>query len=113
MDCIFCKIIKKEIRADVVFENDRIIAFKDINPLAPVHILFIPKKHIDSVNFLENEHIDLVGEIFLQIKNVANELNIADDGYRIVNNCGKHGGQIVDHIHFHLLAGRQLGNTTG
>lgn len=108
MNCIFCKIVKKEIPADIVYEDDRILAFKDINPAAPTHILFIPKDHIDSVNFLESGHIDLVGEIFLKMKNVANELGIADDGYRIVNNCGDLGGQTVNHLHFHLIGGRQM-----
>lgn len=108
MDCIFCKIAKKDIPAEIVYEDDRIIAFKDINPAAPTHILFIPKDHIESVNFLENQHIDLVGEIILKIKEVANKLEIAGEGYRIVNNCGDLGGQTVNHLHFHLIGGRQM-----
>lgn len=108
LDCIFCKIVNKEIPAEVVYEDDKIIAFKDIAPAAPVHILFIPKKHIDSVNFLNEEHIDLIGEVFLKMKEIAQKLDIADEGYRIVNNCGKLGGQTVDHIHFHLLGKRQM-----
>ncbi len=108
MDCIFCKIVNKEIPSEIVYEDDKILAFKDITPAAPTHILFIPKKHIESVNFLNNEHIDLVGEIFLKIKEVAKKLKIADDGYRVVNNCGDLGGQTVNHLHFHLIGGRQM-----
>lgn len=108
LDCIFCKIAKKEIPAEIVYEDDKIIAFKDTNPASPTHILFIPKDHIDSVNFLDEEHKHLIGEIFLKIKEVAQKMNIAEAGYRIVNNCGELGGQTVHHIHFHLLAGRQM-----
>ncbi len=108
MDCIFCKIVKKEIPAEIIYEDDKVIAFKDINPAAPIHILFIPKEHIDSVNFLDEVHIDLIGELFLKIKEVAKKLNIADKGYRIVNNCGELGGQTVNHLHLHLLGERQM-----
>ena len=108
MDCIFCKIVKKEISAEIIYEDDKVIAFKDINPAAPIHILFIPKEHIDSVNFLDEVHIDLIGELFLKIKEVAKKLNIADKGYRIVNNCGELGGQTVNHLHLHLLGERQM-----
>lgn len=108
MDCIFCKIVKKEIPSEIVYEDEKILAFKDITPAAPNHILFIPKQHIESVNFLNDENIDLVGEIFLKIKEVVNMLKIADDGYRVVNNCGELGGQTVNHLHFHLVGGRQM-----
>ncbi|MCG8538795.1 MAG: histidine triad nucleotide-binding protein [Clostridia bacterium] len=108
MDCIFCKIVKKEIPAEIIYEDDKVIAFKDINPAAPIHILFIPKEHIDSVNFLDEVHIDLIGELFLKIKEVAKKLNIANKGYRIVNNCGELGGQTVNHLHLHLLGERQM-----
>lgn len=108
LDCIFCKIAQKHIPAEIVYEDDKIIAFKDISPAAPIHILFISKEHIDSVNDLDDEHKDLIGHIFIKIKEVARELKIADEGYRIVNNCGSLGGQTVNHIHFHLIAGRQM-----
>ncbi len=108
VDCIFCKIIKGEIPAKIIYEDDKILAFKDISPIAPTHILFIPKEHIESVNFLENQHIDLVGEIILKMKEVAAKLGIGDEGYRIVNNCGNLGGQTVGHLHFHLIGGRQM-----
>ncbi|SHJ79253.1 histidine triad nucleotide-binding protein [Paramaledivibacter caminithermalis] len=108
MDCIFCKIAQKEIPAEVIYEDDKLLAFKDISPAAPVHILFIPKEHIESANFLDDKHKDLIGHIFLKIKEIAEKLNIEDKGYRIVNNCGEFGGQTVNHLHFHLIAGRQM-----
>ena len=106
-DCIFCKIIKGEIPSNKVYEDDEILAFKDINPMAPVHILVIPKKHIESVNEIEKEDEILIGKIFTVIKKLAEE-NGLDNGYRIVNNCGEDGGQAVKHLHFHLLGGRKL-----
>jgi histidine triad (HIT) family protein len=108
LDCIFCKIAQKEIPGEIVYEDDKIIAFKDISPAAPIHILFISKEHINSVDDLDDENKDLIGHIFLKIKEVARELKIENEGYRIVNNCGELGGQTVNHIHFHLLAGRQM-----
>ena len=92
---IFNKIINREIPANIVYENKYVIAFKDINPLAPVHILVVPKKEIT--------------EIFLAIKELAKELNIAENGYRVINNCNKYGGQEVFHLHFHLLGGEPIG----
>lgn len=106
-DCIFCKIIKGEIPSNKVYEDDEILAFKDINPMAPVHILVIPKKHIESANNIEEEDELLIGKIFTVIKKLAKENNL-DNGYRIVNNCGEDGGQAVKHLHFHLLGGRKL-----
>ncbi len=106
-DCTFCKIIKGEIPSNKVYEDDEILAFKDINPLAPVHILVIPKKHISSTDDLEENDEKLVGKIFTVLKNLAKE-NGLKNGYRIVNNCGKDGGQEVKHLHFHLLGGRKL-----
>lgn len=107
-DCLFCKIIHKEIPAEILYEDDRLIAFKDVNPQAPVHILVIPKDHIESSNDLNEENSDLIGDIFLLIKKLTKEFGIDKDGYRIVNNCGQLGGQTVSHIHFHILGGRQL-----
>ena len=106
-DCIFCKIIKGEIPSNKVYEDDEILAFKDINPMAPVHILVIPKKHIESADEISEEDELLIGKIFTVIKRLAKENNL-DNGYRIVNNCGEDGGQAVKHLHFHLLGGRKL-----
>ena len=106
-DCIFCKIIKGEIPSNKVYEDDEILAFKDINPMAPVHILVIPKKHIKSADEISEEDELLIGKIFTVIKRLAKENNL-DNGYRIVNNCGEDGGQAVKHLHFHLLGGRKL-----
>lgn len=108
-DCIFCKIIKREIPADIVYEDEEIIAFKDIQPAAPVHILIIPKKHIPSLVQLEKEDEQLVGKIYTVINKVADLVGVKEKGYRVIVNCGKDGGQEVQHLHFHLLAGRQLG----
>ncbi|SHJ46382.1 histidine triad (HIT) family protein [Geosporobacter subterraneus DSM 17957] len=107
-DCIFCKINSKEIPAKIVYEDERVLAFYDISPAAPVHILIIPKEHIASIDDVGEAHRDLLGHIHLIIKRIAEDLNINRDGYRIVNNCGDAGGQTVHHLHFHLLGGRQM-----
>ncbi|MGI6452990.1 MAG: histidine triad nucleotide-binding protein [Syntrophomonadaceae bacterium] len=107
-DCIFCKIINKEIPSTIVFENDRILAIKDINPAAPVHILLIPKNHIDSLDSVSDQDIDLLGNIQVAAAQLAKELDISNQGYRLVNNCGEWGGQTVSHIHYHLIGGRKL-----
>ena len=107
-DCIFCKIIKGEIPSNKLYEDDKILAFHDVSPEAPVHFLVIPKEHIESVNDLNDSNIDIVSHIFKVINKLAIELNISDKGYRIVNNCGEDGGQTVKHIHFHVLGGRNL-----
>ena len=108
-DCIFCKIVKGEIPSSKVYEDEDILAFKDINPVTPVHILVIPKKHIESLNNIEAEDEKLLGKIFLTIKQIAKEQGIAEKGYRVVNNCGEDGGQEVKHLHFHILGGKKLG----
>lgn len=107
-DCIFCKIIKGEIPSNKVYEDNDIIAFKDINPIAPVHILVVPKKHISSLNEIEENDELLIGKIFTTIKKIAKENNL-ENGYRVINNCGKDGRQEVMHIHFHLIGGKKLG----
>lgn len=107
-DCIFCKMVSGEIKADVVTETDEILAFRDINPQAPVHILIIPKKHIATTNDITEEDAELIGKMTLTAKQIAAEQNISENGYRLVLNCNQHGGQSVDHIHFHLLGGRQM-----
>jgi len=104
---IFKKIIDKEIDADVVYEDDQCLAFRDIDPQAPVHVLVIPKKEIASVAEIADEDAALIGHMWVVIRNLAKELGLAD-GYRVVVNCGKHGGQAVDHLHYHLLGGRQM-----
>lgn len=106
--CIFCKIVKGEIPSDKVFEDENILAFKDINPEAPVHIIIIPKKHISNLNEISEEDSKVIAGIMLAIKDIAKKLGIDNSGYRVVSNCGEDGGQTVSHIHFHLLGGRNL-----
>jgi histidine triad (HIT) family protein len=107
-DCIFCKIISGEIPSKKVYEDDKVFAFEDINPEAPVHLLIIPKTHIDSINELSENDKELIGHIFLVSQKLAKEYNIEDSGYRVISNCGEAAGQTVKHLHFHLLGGRQL-----
>lgn len=107
-DCIFCKIIKGEIPNTKIYEDDKIISFKDIEPAAPVHVLIIPKKHIESLNEVDDEAAEIIAHIFKTVPKLVRELGISEDGYRIVSNCGKDGGQSVEHVHFHLLGGRSL-----
>lgn len=109
MSTIFSKIINKEIPADIVFESDNVLAFKDINPQAPVHILIIPKIEIPKVTDVKgNEHANLLGEMIDAANKIAKEMKIADDGFRLVFNCGDNGGQEVYHLHLHLLGGRKM-----
>ena len=108
MDCLFCKIISGEIPSKKVYEDDKVYAFYDISPAAPVHVLIIPKEHIPSANALTKENAGVVGHIFAVAAKLAADLGIAEGGYRIVNNCGEDGGQTVHHLHFHLLGGRSL-----
>ena len=105
---IFSKIINREIPADIVFENDRVLAFRDINPQAPVHVLVIPKKVIPTVNDIRSEDRELVGELFTIAAQIAAEEGIAESGYRTVFNCNGDGGQEVYHLHLHLLGGRAM-----
>ena len=107
-DCLFCKIIDGEIPGDIVYENDSVLAFNDINPIAPVHILVIPKEHIATLNDLEEKHTQTMGELFLAAKKIAGEKGISESGYRTVFNCNKDAQQTVFHIHLHLIAGRQM-----
>ena len=102
MDCIFCKIAKGEIPSAKIFENDKLIAFNDINPLAKTHILIVPKEHIESVKHLQNNHKELIGEIILTAQKIAKEKSL--EGYKLVINVGREGGQIIDHLHLHLLS---------
>lgn len=106
--CIFCKIAQKKMDAKIVHEDEEIIAFKDIRPIAPVHILIIPKKHIASINDLTESDAGLIGNMVIAARNLAKELEIADGGYKLLFRTGKHGGQEVDHIHLHLIGGAAL-----
>ena len=108
-ECLFCKIIKGEIPSAKVYENEYVLAFKDISPVTPVHVLIIPKIHIENVNEINKENEMYLVKIFDAIKEVATILNVKEDGYRIITNCGKNAGQTVKHLHFHLLAGQELG----
>ncbi|MDF1498019.1 MAG: histidine triad nucleotide-binding protein [Patescibacteria group bacterium] len=107
-DCIFCKIVDKEIPADIVFEDDQVVAFKDRNPIAPVHILIISKKHILSVREATKEDTLLMGRLIMTAKKISDDLKISKKGYKLLIRVGKGGGQEVDHIHLHLLGGARL-----
>ncbi|MFZ5560855.1 MAG: histidine triad nucleotide-binding protein [Pseudomonadota bacterium] len=109
MECIFCKVAKKEIPAKVVFENERVIAFHDLFPQAPTHVLVIPREHIDTLNQVAPGQTALLGELVTTATHIAKELGIDENGYRVVMNCNADGGQSVYHIHLHLLGGRHLG----
>ena len=108
MSTIFSKIINKEIPAEIVYEDDELLAFNDINPQAPVHILIIPKKEIKTLNDIESEDQEIMGKMMLLAKDLAKENNIDESGYRTIFNCNDDGGQAVFHIHLHLIGGRPL-----
>lgn len=108
IDCLFCRIVRKEIPATVVFEDGEILAFRDIRPQAPVHLLVIPKKHIETLNDADSEDEALLGRMMLVAKELAGKEGMADNGYRLVMNINKAGGQEVWHIHLHVLGGRQM-----
>ncbi len=108
MDCVFCKIVRKDIPSDILYEDEDVIAFRDLNPEAPVHILVIPKKHIASLNEASEQDQALLGKLLLSAQKIAAAQKIAEDGYRVVINCGVQGGQTVPHLHLHLLGGRDM-----
>jgi len=108
MNCLFCKIVNREIPAAVIYEDEKIMAFKDIKPVAPVHLLIIPKKHISLINHLESEDKELIGELFLVAQKIAKEQGISESGYRVIVNVGKDAGQTIDHLHLHLMGGAKL-----
>ena len=108
-ECIFCKIAKGEIPAEKVYENDQVLAFRDLNPQAPVHILVIPRRHIATLNDLDEGDADLMGRLYLAAKRIAADEGIAESGYRTVINCNAGAGQTVFHVHLHLLGGRPMG----
>ncbi len=107
MNCIFCKIASGEIPSNKVYEDDKVLAFYDLEPQAPVHFLVIPKEHIQSLGEITSENSQIIAHIFEVISKVTKELGL-ENGYRVINNCGKDGGQTVGHLHFHVLGGRLL-----
>ena len=108
-DCIFCKIVDKEIPSNIVYEDDLVLCFHDLSPVAPVHVLIIPKKHFESLDDISGseEDLELMGYLISQVKDIAKSLDL-ENGYRLVNNCGEDGYQTVKHLHFHLLGKRKL-----
>jgi len=108
MDCIFCKIVAGEIPSDILYQDEEVIAFRDINPIAPTHLLIVSKKHIPSLLHLTDAEVPLIGHMTTVANQLAREHGVADSGYRLVINCGKESGQLVPHLHIHLLGGRVL-----
>ncbi len=111
-DCLFCQIVAGTVPSTKVYADQRVVAFEDIHPAAPVHVLLVPRKHIASVADLEPADEQLVGEMVWRAKLIAAERGVAEDGYRLVFNVRKHGGQVIDHLHLHLLGGKRLGSMT-
>lgn len=108
MSCLFCKIVEGEIPAEIVYNDDKIMAFRDIAPQAPLHLLIIPKEHIQTINEISEDQAQLLGNLILRAKKLAQEHGLSESGYRLVFNVNSDGGQAVYHIHLHLLGGRQL-----
>ncbi|MDD5439274.1 MAG: histidine triad nucleotide-binding protein [Candidatus Omnitrophica bacterium] len=108
MDCVFCKIVKKEIKADIIYEDDRVVAFSDIKPRAPVHVLIIPREHKETLDDMYAHTNDLMGAMFTAVRRIASEKKVDRSGYRVVINCGRDAGQEVSHLHVHLLGGRAM-----
>ncbi|TDX28065.1 histidine triad (HIT) family protein [Modicisalibacter xianhensis] len=108
MDCLFCKMVEREIEPDIVYEDDHVLAFNDIDPKAPTHILIVPKKHIATLNDIEEADLALIGRLQFTAAKLAKQQGFADDGYRVVMNCNEDGGQSVYHIHMHLMGGRHF-----
>lgn len=106
--CLFCQIIDKQIPANIAYEDEQVLAFHDINPQAPIHILVIPKQHIATINDFTDKEQNLLGQLFLTAGKLARDMGVADDGYRLNLNCNHYGGQTVFHTHVHLLAGRRF-----
>jgi len=107
-ECLFCKMVSGEIDPDKVYEDDDVLAFRDISPQAPLHILVIPKEHITTLNDIEERHAAVLGKMYLAVKQIAEQEGVADGGYRTLINCNRDGGQSVFHIHLHMLAGRSM-----
>ena len=109
MDCIFCRIISGDIPSDILYQDEQVVAFRDINPKAPVHLLLVPREHIESVAELSEDEASIMGHLVAVANRLAREAGISDKGYRLVVNSGPEGGQEVPHLHLHLLGGRQMG----
>ena len=107
-DCIFCKIANKEINSEIVYENKNVVAFKDLNPKAKIHILIVPKKHYETI--LDLDEKEIMEDMLTAVKEIAKEYKIEEDGFRLINNCKEYGGQEVMHLHFHILAGAKFGD---
>ena len=107
-DCLFCKIVAGEIPAEVIWESGSAVAFRDINPQAPTHVLVIPKRHVATINDLSDDDREMIGDLFVAAKGIAADEGLTEDGYRVVMNCNAAAGQTVFHIHLHLLGGRQM-----
>lgn len=107
-DCIFCKIVNKEIPSTIVFDDDQVLAFEDLNPVAPCHVLVIPKQHVATINDVEPAHEPMLGRLYSAAKAVAAKKGVAESGYRTVMNCGEGAGQSVFHLHLHVVGGRPL-----
>lgn len=108
-ECLFCKMAAREIEPDVVYEDEDVLAFRDINPQAPIHILIIPKRHISTLNDLQEQDTPLIGKLSLAAASIARQEGIAEDGYRTLINTNREGGQVVFHVHMHLMGGRRMG----
>jgi len=113
MDCIFCQIAAGEIPSDIAYQDEEVLAFRDIKPQAPVHILVIPKKHIPSLDQLKEDELPLIAHMIAIANKLAKKEGVAQKGYRLAINCGQEGGQLVPHLHLHLLGGRRLSDTLG
>jgi len=113
MDCIFCQIVAGKIPSEILYQDEEIIAFRDINPLAPTHLLIIPKRHIPSLTHLSEAELPLIGHMVDIANQLAKGEGISESGYRLAMNCGKEGGQLVPHLHLHLLGGRKLSDALG
>ncbi len=113
MDCLFCKIIAGEVPSSKVYEDDMVYAFRDIAPTAPEHVVIVPKTHIASANEITADNVKYVTAIWKAIPGIAKILGVSENGYRVVNNCGADGGQTVNHLHFHLMGGREFGWPAG
>ena len=113
MDCIFCKIVAGEIPSEILYQDEEVVAFRDINPEAPVHVLIIPRKHIPSLAHLSESDSPLIGRMVNIANRLAKEEGISEDGYRLAMSCGEQGGQLVPHLHMHLIGGRKLSDSLG
>ncbi len=108
-ECLFCKIVSKQLNAKIIYEDHLLMAIEDINPVAPVHVLIIPREHIGSLNAVNEDQLHILGHIQVAASRIADQLGIAANGYRLVNNCGEWGGQTIYHLHYHLIGGVKLG----